>query len=144
MRTRSDRKATAAVEFALVAPMLCGILLGTLEIGRALQVEAALTNAVREGCRGYAASSASLASGYTAGTAAYVQYLVTDSLSKANLNINTANVTVTAAQSSVTVSGLALTQVTVTATLPYSSISYFPPFILKGNLTATVGMNKSS
>ena len=50
---RTDRKGTAAVEFALVAPLLCVMILGMLEIGRALQVQQALTNAVREGCRGY-------------------------------------------------------------------------------------------
>ena len=143
---RRYRKGAAVVEFALVAPVFTLIVLGGIEMGRALRVQAALDNAVREGCRGFAASTATLASGWQAGTAAYAKYLVTDSLTNANLGINTANVTVTTVgPSTVTISGLSLTQVTVTASLPYSSVAYFSPFLMKGiNLSATVSMLQKS
>ena len=142
---RANRAGTAAVEFALVAPVLCLIMLGMLEIGRAVQVQMELTNAVREGCRGYADSTVTLTSGYQTGTSTYAQYLVTDSLSNAGCGIDTSKVTVTTSTSQITVAGATLTQVSVTATLPYSSIAYFPAFIMTGkNLTATLTMKKSS
>ena len=143
MRIRTKRAGIAAVEFALVAPLLCLTILGMIEIGRALQVQTALTNAVREGCRGFADSTATLSSGYQTGTAAYARYLVTDSLSSANIGINTGNVTVTAVATPITVSGISMTEARVTGTLPYSSVSYFPAFIMTGNLSATVTMKKS-
>ena len=144
MRIRTDRKAVAAVEFALVAPVLCLVFMGMLEMGRALNVQIALTNAVREGCRGFADNGGALSSGYTPGTSAYAQYLVTDSLNNSSLHINTASLNVTSSTTSITVSGLTATQVTVTATLPYSAVSYFPAFIMNGrNLKATITMKKS-
>ena len=51
---------------------------------------------MREGCRGYADNTATLSNGYTVGTAAYAQYLVNDSLTNANIGIDTSKVTVTA------------------------------------------------
>ncbi len=143
MPRRCHRRGAAAVEFALVAPLFTLLILGAVEVGRALQVQSALDNAVREGCRGFAESTTTLSSGYQTGTAAYAQYLVTDSLTNANLKINTANVTVTTASSAVTISGLSLTQVTVTATVPYSKVAYFTPFLINKNLSATVSMLKN-
>ena len=143
MRQRCHRTGSAAVEFALVAPLFTLLILGGIEVGRALQVQSALDNAVREGCRGYAASTTTLTSGYQTGTASYAQYLVLDSLSNANMKINTANVTVTTGSSTVTVSTLSMTQVTVTATVPYSKVAYFTPFLINKNLSATVSMLKN-
>jgi Flp pilus assembly protein TadG len=143
MRRRCPRRGSAAVEFALVAPLFTLLILGALEMGRALQVQSALDNAVREGCRGYAESTTTLSSGRQTGTASYAQYLVSDSLNNANLKINTANVTVTTASNSVTISGLALTQVTVTATVPYSKVAFFTPFLVNKNLSATISMLKN-
>lgn len=144
MRIRTRRTGTAAVELALVAPVLCLAILGMIEIGRAVQVQAALTNAVREGCRGYADNTATLPSGYQTGTPEYAQYLVADSLNNANIGIPTASLTVTATATPITVSGISMTEATVTATLPYSAVSYFPAFIMTGNLQATVTMKKAS
>ena len=143
MRLRSKRQGIAAVEFALVAPVLCSLILGMIEVGRALEVQMALTNAVREGCRGFADNTATVPSGYQTGTSAYAQYLVIDSLNNANLGINTSQVTVTAVATPFTVNGVSMNQATVTATLPYSSVAWFPAFILKNNLTASITMKKS-
>ena len=99
--------------------------MGTVEIGRAIQVQIALTNAVREGCRGFADNTATLPSGYQTGTSAYAQYLVTDSLTQANIGIDTEGDGNRGA-TPITVSGISMTQATVTATLPYSLVSYFP------------------
>jgi Flp pilus assembly protein TadG len=45
------RRAAAAVEFAVVAPVLFILVLGTVEVGRGLMVIQLLTNAARAGCR---------------------------------------------------------------------------------------------
>jgi Flp pilus assembly protein TadG len=45
------RRAASSVEFAVVAPVLFILVLGTIEIGRGLMVIQLLTNAARAGCR---------------------------------------------------------------------------------------------
>jgi Flp pilus assembly protein TadG len=52
----SDRRGIAAVEFALVAPILCLLLMGTVKFGLTLINYVALTDAVREGARQLAVS----------------------------------------------------------------------------------------
>src|SRR3954463_11222957 len=48
---RKKRCGAAAVEFAIVAPLLVILVLGLIEFGRVLMVQQVLTNAAREGCR---------------------------------------------------------------------------------------------
>ncbi|MHA7239876.1 TadE/TadG family type IV pilus assembly protein [Arthrobacter sp. TMS1-12-1] len=50
MSTKAERGA-AAVEMALLLPVLIFLLLGIMEFGRAFNVQATLTNAAREGVR---------------------------------------------------------------------------------------------
>ena len=50
-RSRRDDRAAALVEFALLAPLLFMILLGTVTGGFALSEKNSITNAVREGAR---------------------------------------------------------------------------------------------
>jgi hypothetical protein len=50
-RTRRDDRAAALVEFALLAPLLFMILMGTVTGGFALSEKNNITNAVREGAR---------------------------------------------------------------------------------------------
>lgn len=45
------RRGAAAVEFAIVAPIMLLIAVGMLELGRALSVQQVLTSAAREGAR---------------------------------------------------------------------------------------------
>jgi Flp pilus assembly protein TadG len=45
------RGGAVIVEFALVAPFLCLILLGMFELGRAMMIKTTLSNAARKGCR---------------------------------------------------------------------------------------------
>ncbi len=51
MRLRRKRPAAAAVEFALVLPFLVTAFLGIFEVGRALLVKEALSNAAQRACR---------------------------------------------------------------------------------------------
>ena len=46
-----SRLGTAAVEFAIVAPVFFLFVFGLIELGRTVMVQQALTNAAREGCR---------------------------------------------------------------------------------------------
>ncbi|HEY1377599.1 MAG TPA: TadE family protein [Gemmataceae bacterium] len=66
------RPGAAAVEFAVVLPLIFLLLLGTWEVARLVQVHAILSNAVREGAR-------LAAQGQTINlTGAYTQILVSD------------------------------------------------------------------
>jgi Flp pilus assembly protein TadG len=47
----APRRATAAVEFALLSPVLLTLLLGVWEVGRLVQVQQIVDNAAREGAR---------------------------------------------------------------------------------------------
>ena len=58
----TDERGAAAVEFALVAPLLVALLVGIAEFGRAYQAQTALSGAAREAVR-------SVALGSTAGEA---------------------------------------------------------------------------
>lgn len=51
MQNRKKQKGVAAVEFALVAPILFMILFGIVELGIGLYDKAVITNAAREGAR---------------------------------------------------------------------------------------------
>lgn len=53
MRHQSERGA-AAVEFALIVPVLFALLLGIVEFGRAYNVQSTISGAAREGVREYA------------------------------------------------------------------------------------------
>lgn len=46
-----DRRGVAAVEFALILPFLMVLVLGMIEIGRAIIVKEALSDAAQMGCR---------------------------------------------------------------------------------------------
>src|SRR3954463_14275383 len=49
--TRDRRRGTAAVEFALVAPLFVLLVFGMIEYGRMVMVQQLLVNAAREGAR---------------------------------------------------------------------------------------------
>lgn len=48
---KDSERGAAAVEFALIAPILVMLLLGIMEFGRAYNAQISLTNAAREGVR---------------------------------------------------------------------------------------------
>ena len=66
---RRDRGA-AAVEFALVLPILVALLLGIIEFGYAMYVQAAISGAAREGARELAISSSTASAQQAAANAA--------------------------------------------------------------------------
>jgi Flp pilus assembly protein TadG len=54
---KTSERGAAAVEFALLMPILIMIILGIMEFGRAYSVQMSLTNAAREGVRSVAIST---------------------------------------------------------------------------------------
>lgn len=85
------RPAAAAVEMAVVAPVMLVLLLGIWEFGRLIQVQAMLSNAVREGGRQAATGKY---------TSAECQQIVLDYITQCGFKVtdsqNKLNVTVTA------------------------------------------------
>jgi len=116
------RRGTACVEFALVAPLLIFLLLAMVEVGRAIQVQQVLTNAVREGAR------------------AYAEPANTEDDVKDAVNAAMGNIKVLPAITCTT-DGSA---VTVAAALPFQDVAYFKPFIIRSNLTAYATFRKQT
>lgn len=56
---RSRRQGTATVEFAVCLPMVVLLIIGTIEIGRAISVQQTLHEVARAGCRLYSVNSRS-------------------------------------------------------------------------------------
>jgi Flp pilus assembly protein TadG len=126
------RTAAAAVELAAVAPMLVLLIFGMVEFGRVMMVEQILTNAAREGARRAALP------GSTTGDA---QTVVSNYLTSAG--INGAGPADVSPDPSTAQAG---TAITVTVSVPFSSVSWLPVAQWMGNqtLTATVVMSKES
>lgn len=127
-RKQSDRRGAALVEFAIVAPVFLLFLLGSIEIGRALVVQQALTNASCEGAR----------MGTLEGD---VQSAVNDYLN--GVSISGATTTVTTNDMGAPPSD---TQVTVSVSIPYAAVSWVPSpwFLRNATLTATTVMLRQS
>ena len=60
MKLRRDERGAAAVEFALVLPILVMFIFGIVEFGRAYNARIKLTSAVREGARAVALGGTTL------------------------------------------------------------------------------------
>ncbi|WP_353083122.1 TadE/TadG family type IV pilus assembly protein [Tessaracoccus lapidicaptus] len=71
MIVRKTERAAAAVEFALVAPVLIALLLGTIEFGFLIFLSSAASGAAREGARA-AAISGQVADAVTVAKSAYM------------------------------------------------------------------------
>lgn len=105
------------MEAAFVVPIIVILLLGTLEVGRLLEVQEVLNNAVREGARQGAGGQL---------TNAQVSQVVLNYLSRANVPTGSATVTV----SDLTNPGTDCTAATqndpiqVTVSLPFSSVRW--------------------
>jgi Flp pilus assembly protein TadG len=111
------RRGIAALELAMVLPLFVFLLLGALEIGRVLQCQSKITN-VSYGIARCIASNASQAE---------VDDYITKALDKAG--IQDANVSVKSA--------LQGQPVTVTLSVPISSVSWLPPKLMTGTLVAS-------
>jgi len=129
---RRDRRGTAVIEFAVVAPVFVMLVFGMIEYGRMVMVQQLLTNASREGARMGVLDGATTAS---------VQTSVTTYLS--NCSVTGATVTVNPNPPSSAGYGA---PVTVTVSVPFSQVSWIPtPMFLSGKtLTASSVMRRET
>jgi len=118
-RVRPSRRGVAAVEFAIISPVLVLLILGMIEFGRMMMMQQILTNASREGARRAIVETT---------TNGEVVSVVNDYL--ASTGIAGATVTV----SPTDLGAIALGDpVTVRVTTPYSANSWLPsPWFLGG------------
>jgi Flp pilus assembly protein TadG len=128
------RKATAAVEFAVILPVLLIFLTGAWEVGRMLQVQNLLDNAVRDGAR--QASTGNM-------TASQVQTYVAQTLNNNGLpSITASDVTVT----NLTTAGLdpasanQLDKLQVAISIPFDSVRW----ILLNKVTNVTNLTSSA
>src|SRR5258708_6984388 len=129
------RPGTAAVEFAVILPFVIVLFLGIIEVGRVLMVQQILTNAAREGCRNAVLPG---------GTISAARTTVSNYLSNANITLANPSTQVTISPDPSTSSQG--TSITVTLTVPFSSVSWLPsPIFMSGKqLGATVVMRLES
>ncbi len=123
-RKSRPRSGTAAVELALVAPLVFGLIVGLLQVGQMVQVNAIVSNAAREGAR-QASTGVNTYAGVRSAVANYLTnagitnqsgltvtvYDVTQGNSGPQFNPSTANY---------------LDQLQVTVTLPLSNVQIVP------------------
>lgn len=129
---RRQRRGTAVVEFALVAPLFFLLVMGMIEYGRMVMVQQILTNASREGAR------RAVLDGITTSN---VQTSVNTYLSGAKITGATVTVTSNAAVAPDTANSM-----TVVVSIPFSQVSWLPsPMYLKNKtLSASTTMRKES
>ncbi len=129
---RSDRRGTAAVEFALVAPIFFMLVLGMIEVGRAVMVQQILTNASREGARRAVLDGA---------TASDVQTFVNTYL--ANTSLPAATITFPQGNPESATFGA---PVEVRVSIPFSQVSWVPAPMYLGeqNLVASSIMRRET
>jgi len=130
---RRYRRAAAAVEFAVVAPVFLLLVFGMIEYGRMVMVYQVITNASREGARAAVLDGATTNSV----TTAVNDYLTTGAVSGAT-------VTVSPNPPSGAQNG---DPVTVTVSIPFSQVSWLPSPMYLGSRTlssATVMRRESS
>lgn len=120
---RKHRLGAAAVEFAVVAPVFILLLFGMIEYGRMVMVQQLITNASREGARQAVLDGA---------TTSAVQSTVSTYLTNASVTGQTTTVSPNPPTSAANGA-----PVTVTVSIPYSSVSWLPSPMYLGSKTMT-------
>jgi Flp pilus assembly protein TadG len=130
-RKPNRRHAAAAVEFAIVAPLLVLLVLGMIEFGRMLMVQQNLTNGAREGARKAILPGA---------TDSQVQTVIDDYMKGVDISGHTRTITPT------TNSAASGTTIKVTVSVKYKDVSWLPlgaiGFLKDATLSASVQMRK--
>ena len=128
-RKRAVRKGVAAVEFAIVAPVFILLVVGIIELSRAMMVQQVLTNASRVGAR-----SATLINS--------TEQQVVDTVSGYAENLSIPGTTVTVSPSPA--AAAAGDAMTVTVSVPFSEVTWMPSpwFMGEATLTASSVMRK--
>lgn len=130
--SRTTARGTAAVEFALVAPLLFLLFFGFVDVGRAIMVKNLLTSAARDGARTATLDGA---------TVSGVQTEVTSFL--ADTGISGVTVSVTPDPLDTAEIG---DPVTVNVSVPFGAVSWLPSSFYFGDVTleSTVVMRRET
>ncbi len=123
---RKQRRAAAAVEFAIVAPLFVMLVFGMIEYGRMIMVQQIITNAAREGAR-RAVLDTSTPETIENGVRGYLE-----SCSIRATGNDKQHVTVTI-PNTLPESG---EEVTVAVSMSYDHVSWMPAFFLEGRTMA--------
>jgi Flp pilus assembly protein TadG len=136
-RRRHDRRGTSAVEFAFIAPVFFMLVIGMVEFGRAMMVQQALTNAARQGARLATLDSTNNSSNPTSTS------LVTTEVNQA---LSAANISGASTVISPSLPAVAGQDISVTVSVPYTSVTWVPsPWFLGGaTLTANCVMRRET
>ncbi len=131
-RDKKSQTGAAAVEFALIAPLMIMLTIGMMELGRMVMVKQVLVNASREGARKAVLPNA---------TAESVISAVQGELESAT--VNGASITVSPSTLATTASG---TPVTVTVSVQSADVSWIPNpmFTFNSTMQVSTTMRKES
>ncbi len=114
-KTRTSRRSgTAVVEFALVLPIVMVLLLGAVELGRAIMVQHSLQETAHAACRVYSVVGSS-------------QQDAADIITEAMDNAGISNYTVAYDPATKAEVDVNLEAVTVTVTVDYSDVAWLSP-----------------
>ncbi len=133
---KNRRRAAAAVEFAVVAPIFFLIVLGIIELGRACMVMEQLTEGTRRACRLSVVEGTSSAS---------INQAAIDYLNSVGIDGETAGISINNAPvNTVEAANMpAYTDITVIITIPVSSCTWVPGgHFLSGNLSGQCTMRR--
>jgi Flp pilus assembly protein TadG len=130
-RGRARRRGAVVVEFAFIAPILLAVVLGTLEIGRAIMVSEMLNTAARAGARAGTVLGATNSSVNTAISRCLTS--ISNSTTTIKVNGQTADVS----------SAIRGDAISVEVSVPYSSVSWLPhnSYLGSSTLTAAAAMD---
>jgi Flp pilus assembly protein TadG len=133
-RSARRRRGAAAVEMALVSPMIVALFIGQFEAARLGMATQLLTTAAREGCR------VAVLPGYTQTD---VQTHINDVLSGSGISVGT--ITPTCSSSSYTWSTAPQgTSITVTLSVPFSQVSWLGNPFQIGTITTSATMSSEN
>ena len=136
IRNRRPGKGASAVEFAIVAPIFFMIVLGLIEMGRALMVMEQLTEAARRACRVAVVDGTS---------SAIIKQAAVDYLTGVGIQGETAGISINDAPLD-TVEAMNMpsyTEITVVITIPVASCTWLPGGeFLSGNFSGQYTMRR--
>ncbi len=132
---KNVRRGVAAVEFAVLLPLLLLLLLGVWEVGRMVEVQQLLTNAAREG--GRQASTGIRTAAQVKDDV--VRYLTQNGITSATAS-NVTVVNLTSAARSEPTQGEQLDQYRITVTIPFNSVRW----ILLNQITTAQNLTASA
>jgi Flp pilus assembly protein TadG len=136
LRPARSRRGAAALEFAIVAPLLLLIFIGMMEFSRAMTVLGLLANSARTGARAGAITPGT----YSDARSAVQNTLSPVGLAAANIDVQVNGVTVTDDATFATMATPGST-VSVHVSIPYNTISWLPASrFLSGRTLAEVSV----